>query len=124
MAALFGFLDLVPTSEEGLPPTAEELEEALRPAQLTLVPSLLEDLTVALKPKIEGLAVASRIEGLPVAEGIDPSKGSEAGVKWFVEWERDSGVAMVDDRADFHQSGHIVQVKEGDPILGIVPPTR
>ncbi|OGG55256.1 MAG: hypothetical protein A3F84_24220 [Candidatus Handelsmanbacteria bacterium RIFCSPLOWO2_12_FULL_64_10] len=121
---LFGFMDIEPTSSSGNPPTPEDIEEALRPAQLTLVGDLIERMAPCFAPE-EGMAVAMpRAKGLLIAEGIPPSKGGPSGVKWFVEWKRTRGVSVVEDQADYHDSGHIVQVKEGEAILEIVPPTR
>lgn len=121
---LYGFLDLEPTAPVGQAPTPSDIEAALRPATLTLVGDLTERLAPAFVQE-EGMAVSMpKIKGLLIAEGIPPSKGRAAEVKWFVEWERGRGVSVVEDQADYHDSGHIVQVKESDPILEIVPPTR
>lgn len=121
---LFAFLDLEPTAGTGDPPTPAEIEEALRPAQLTLVGDLVERMAPAFARE-EGMAVSMpKLKGLPIAEGIPPSKGRPADVKWFVEWKRSGGVSVVEDRADYHDTGHIVQAKEGEAILEIVPAAR
>ena len=64
---LFGFMDIEPTSSSGNPPTPEDIEEALRPAQLTLVGDLIERMAPCFAPE-EGMAVAMpRAKGLLIA---------------------------------------------------------
>lgn len=121
---LYGFMDLIPVEEMGRPPNVEEVEEALRPARMTLVDDFPERLLERLESRIEGLAGIRRIEGLLIAEGFPSGQGKPADVRWFVQWERTKGVSVADDQVDYRDTGHIVQVKEGDPILEIVPPTR
>jgi uncharacterized protein (DUF342 family) len=120
---LGAFMDLEPLGEGGPIPQAPEIVEALRPAGLTLPADLTDRLAAALRPE-EGLAVMTRVRGLPLTEGTPPTAGKPAEVRWLIEWERAKAAPVADEQVDFHDTGHIVQVKEGDAILEILPPTR
>lgn len=100
-------------------PTAEDVIAVLFESGLKLVEDLGARLTIALAgaPPLE-------IPEVVIAEGVPPTKGKAAEAKWFVDLSEESHVHIVGDQADFRDVRQIAQVKEGDPVLEVIPPTK
>lgn len=118
------FLDVDSLGNSTEAPKVEEIQKALRSSGLKLVESFDTLVADAFAPFTGEMAQPLELRDLLVAEGKVPEKGAAAEIKWFVEWERKKEVSMVEDQADYRDTGHIVQVKEGDPILQVTPATQ
>lgn len=71
----------------------------------------------------EGIERGLPLQGLPIAEGTDPTKGESGRVDWKLEAPADAAAASGEDRVDFRNVQNIVEVLEGSLLFVLILPT-